>query len=91
MRTATEQETKGMMAAYLAYTELKPEDVASFDAYVRDKYISDCPGYAGPVGFFHWHGAPHLLTIFIWRRREAPMGEGWTLIAETNDLNLVGA
>ena len=35
--------------------------------YVLDKYMTDCPGYAGPVGIVIWRGSPNWVTIFLKR------------------------
>jgi hypothetical protein len=59
---------------------------------VREQYVSDCPGYAGRVGFFHWGGGPHLISIFTkthFTTSIDPDAQGWVLCAESNDLNIV--
>lgn len=46
------------------------------EIYIRENYITDCPGYHGPVAIVHWNGAPEYINVLLKRK------EGWWLIDE---------
>lgn len=60
-RKATPEEIKAWLA-------LMPEGWSLDDnvhsAWVIEDYITDCPGYAGPVGFILWSGSAQWVTSF---------------------------
>lgn len=43
------------------------EEMPDCAVYVRDNYISDGPGYFGPVAIVHWGGGPGFVNALVFR------------------------
>ena len=43
------------------------------DTYIAvfENYITDCPGYAGPLMVVVWGGGPEYHEVYIWQRETA--------------------
>jgi hypothetical protein len=55
----------------------EPDELASFTAFVHENYITDGPGYAGPVLFLHWPAAAANVSVLCRGRDGA-----WFLAAD---------
>lgn len=82
IRIATEEEVAKILATFRAHYKLgEDDDSTPYAIYIAPNYITDCPGYSGPVAFMHWGGAPHFVTVLTW----VPV-DGWGVVAELHDL-----
>jgi hypothetical protein len=50
-----------------------PDDLSEHAIYIRENYVSDGPGYAGPVAIVHWGGGPDVITTLTFRTAGAGM------------------
>lgn len=80
IREATVEEEGNIILAFMRYADITPEETANRDVFIRDHYITDCPGYVGPVAFIHWHGGPGNITILV--KRDGAQDGGWEVEVE---------
>lgn len=71
MRPALPGEVEALRTAYLLHAMGGTADPESIDCDIFvgicDKYITDGPGYAGPVAVVIWPAAPSCVTVFAFR------------------------
>ena len=89
IREATEQEYAEIGQAYADHINddggfiEQPADLPEAQIYIVDNYISDGPGYTGPVALIHWGGAPGFVSVMVFR--PAGAGYAWQFENETTD------
>lgn len=68
IRVATVVERIWIDGRYCELTGLARDELPEHTVYVRDHYISDGPGYAGPVAIIMWGGAPGNIDVLTVNR-----------------------
>lgn len=89
IREATDKEYEEIGQAYADHINddggliEQPADLPEAQIYIVDDYISDGPGYTGPVALIHWGGAPGFVSVMVFR--PAGAGYAWQFENETTD------
>lgn len=78
MRLATRPEHRIFMTLIEKRDGVKEMDLASSQTFVLDNYITDCPGYAGPIGYIVWGGSPSWITIL-----QQDKDRQWYIVVDT--------
>lgn len=80
MRLATMIEEKAFLSVMSQHNGVSVLELSelNFQVWVLDRYISDGPGYIGPIGIIIWGGGPECMTTFIKENAR------WQLCRETN-------
>jgi len=78
MRLATRPEHKTFMSLVEKRDGTKEMDLSSSQTFVLENYMTDCPGYAGPIGYIVWGGSPTWITVLQKNAR----GE-WEMVLDT--------
>ena len=63
VRLAFEFERRALLTTYALHARTRVADLPECAVFIHDNYLSDGPGYTGPVAFLHWAGAPTFVTI----------------------------
>jgi hypothetical protein len=58
IRLATQCEFDSILRDYMDKFGLDEEEIAQVAIYIREDFVSDGPGYCGPVAILHFAGGP---------------------------------